>query len=142
MTDDVLATILILISAVVHAAMSALIKSADDKYARRAAMLIVCGCIALPVVFFVPLPTAYVWILLIVGRIIHLGYEFLLVNAYRFGDLSQVYPVFRGTAPVLTALGAFVFLSESLSLLEIMALLTLSLGILSFATERRAHLAD
>ncbi len=142
MSDDLLATVLILASAVVHAALSALIKTGDDKYARRASMLMVCGCIALPVLFFVPLPPSEVWVLLILGRIVHLGYEFFLVNAYRFGDLSQVYPVFRGAAPVFTAIGAFVFLSETLSWLEIVAFVTLSLGILSFALERNAHLSD
>jgi drug/metabolite transporter (DMT)-like permease len=142
MSDDLLATILILVSAVIHAGMSALIKTSEDKYARRASMLMVSGCIALPFVFFVPFPTPEVWVLLIVGRAIHLGFEFCLINAYRFGDLSQVYPVFRGTAPVLTAVGAYVFLSESLSWLEILALLMLALGILSFAIERHTSLAS
>ena len=142
MYDDLLATALIIVSAFFHAVLSAFIKTGDDKYARRAAMLLVCGCITLPTLFFVPMPTADVWVLLIAGRAIHLGYEFFLVNTYRFGDLSQVYPVFRGAAPVFTAIGAFVFLSETLSLLEIVAFVTLSLGILSFALERNSNLPE
>ena len=43
MSDDLLATILILVSAVIHAGMSALIKTSEDKYARRASMLMVSG---------------------------------------------------------------------------------------------------
>lgn len=136
MSGDVLATVLILLSAVIHAVVSALIKAGADKFAHRAAMLIVVGLLAFPFVFLAPLPTWDVWMLLALSKMIHLGYEYCLLNAYKYGDLSLVYPVFRGTAPVITAAGAFVLLSETLSPFEMAALLTLCLGILFFAIER------
>ncbi len=135
-SDDALATVLILISAVFHAASNALIKSGEDKFATRAIMLGTCGVIAFPFVFFVPLPTAEIWWLIALSVLIHFIYDLCLVNAYRFGDLSLVYPILRGIAPVLTAIGAYLFLSEALSPVQIAALALLSFGILLFAFER------
>lgn len=137
MSDDTLATTLILISAVFHASSNALIKSGGDKFLMRAIMLGTCGLIALPLVFFVPLPSTDIWMLLAASIGIHLVYDICLVNAYRFGDLSLVYPVMRGIAPVLTALGAYVVFVEVLSPSQTVALVVLSFGITVFAFERK-----
>ena len=137
MSDDALATTLILISAVFHAASNALIKAGDDKFMVRAVLLGTCSVIAFPFVFFVPLPSPEVWRLLALSVLIHMVYDLCLVNAYRFGDLSLVYPILRGIAPVLTAIGAYLWGAEGLTALQIAALALLSGGILLFAFERK-----
>ncbi|MEQ8733958.1 MAG: DMT family transporter [Rhodospirillaceae bacterium] len=138
MSPDVLATILILTSAVFHAVSNALVKAGGDKLAIRAISMAMFAIVALPVVFFVPLPTAPVWGLLMASVTVNMIYHVCVVNAYRYGDLSLVYPVMRGIAPVLTGLGAYLVLAEDLSLFQFAGLVVLSLGIFAFALERRS----
>lgn len=47
-----------------------------------------------------------------VSSVIHVGYFLLLLRGYRAGDLSLVYPVARGTGPLLAAAGAMLWLGE------------------------------
>jgi drug/metabolite transporter (DMT)-like permease len=70
--------------------------------------------------------------------VIHTGYFLFLVIAYRFGDLSQVYPIARGAAPLMVALVSVVFLGDSLSGQNVLALLLISCGIMSLMLVRRA----
>ncbi len=137
MSADALATVLILISAVFHAASNALVKAGEDKFVVRAILLGTCSVISLPFVFVVPFPSVEIWWFIALSVAIHFIYDLFLVNAYRFGDLSLVYPVLRGIAPVLTAIGAYLFLSEVLPPVQVAALVLLSFGILLFAFERK-----
>lgn len=133
MSADTIATLLILTSAILHAVSNALVKAGGDKLIIRAISRLPYGIIAIPIVFFVPLPTTQVWGLLLVSVVISMVYHACMANAYRFGDLSLVYPVIRGIAPVLTGIGAYVFLAEDLSSLQFLGLVILSLGVFSFA---------
>jgi drug/metabolite transporter (DMT)-like permease len=65
--------------------------------------------------------------------VIHVGYYTTLASAYRAGDLSQGYPIMRGTAPLLTALGTWLLLGESLSAGAALGVLLICGGVLSLA---------
>jgi drug/metabolite transporter (DMT)-like permease len=69
-----------------------------------------------------------VWIGL--SAALHIGYKLFLVSAYRTGDLGQVYPLARGTAPLLTALGGALLVGEVVSLPTGLAIAVLCAGIL------------
>jgi len=111
--------------------------------------LVPLGCgIAGAVLFFtrvVPLPRLihthpeHVYALffgLIAGSIvIHFGYHAGVIGGYRNGDLSQVYPIARGSAPVLVALGAWLLAGEALGPLELLGVLVVSLGIVSLSDQ-------
>ncbi len=82
---------------------------------------------------------------LLASTLIHYGYYWLLFQAYRLGDLSQVYPISRGLAPVLVALGALVLAGENLAPAGWAGLAAVSFGIGilalqkgSIETDRRA----
>ncbi|MDF1749813.1 MAG: EamA family transporter, partial [Alphaproteobacteria bacterium] len=62
--------------------------------------------------------------------------------AYRLGDLSQVYPISRGMAPALVALGAFLLIGESLSVFGWIGLFAVSCGIGFLALQRGVIKAD
>ena len=62
------------------------------------------GLICLALIPLVPLPAPESWPFLAASVLIHNAYYFTLSAAYRAGDLSQVYPLFRGLAPVLVAI--------------------------------------
>lgn len=127
---------LVLAAAILHATWNALVKGAGD----RAIML---ALVALGHVFpgivlamMVPLPALEAWPFIIASTVIHWGYYYFLSLAYRFGDLSFVYPIARGAAPVLIALGALVFADEQLPLLAWLAIGTISSGIFLLAAVR------
>jgi len=83
---------------------------------------------------FVPLPAVSSWWLIAASVAVHNLYYFTLAKAYRSGDLSQVYPLFRGMAPVLVALGAWVFVGEKLSVGSAIGIVVISLlGLMSLA---------
>ena len=67
----------------------------------------------------------------------HVAYYFCLVNAYRFGDLSRVYPLARGLAPPLVAIGAALVAGEWLDVHEVLGIALVSFGIASLVAGAR-----
>ncbi len=61
--------------------------------------------------------------------VIHWGYVYLLNVAYRLGDLSLIYPISRGLAPLLVAVGAQVWVGEVLPLYAWAGIVAISVGI-------------
>ena len=62
-----------------------------------------------------PVPPLAAWPWLIASVITHVGYYIGLAGAYRSGDMGQVYPIARGTAPLMTATGGALLLGENFS---------------------------
>lgn len=106
---------IVLLAAVLHAGWNAIVKGAGDRaltVGAVAAAHVIVGLAALP---FVPVPAAEAWPYIVASTVIHIFYYGFLFLSYRFGDLSHVYPIARGVAPLLVALGALAFAGETLS---------------------------
>ncbi len=106
---------LVLAAAVLHASWNALVKSGGDPWVRLAlgtAVGVVFAALLLP---FVEFPKAEAWPFILASVAIHQVYFVSVALQYRFGDLSHVYPISRGTAPLLVAISAYVFAGETLS---------------------------
>ncbi|MEE9454833.1 MAG: DMT family transporter [Paracoccaceae bacterium] len=102
-----LAMVLALISAVAHAVFGALQKGRYDPWLMRGAIDIFYFLIALPIALFVfPLPEPHVWLLLLGAWVIHVGYKYLMAMAYSRAAYTVVYPVVRGTGPLITVIAA------------------------------------
>lgn len=71
---------------------------------------------------------------IVLSGLIHLAYSLCLQRGYQVADLSVVYPTARGTGPLLSCLGAFLFLGEAATILKILGLLAVVLGIGLIAT--------
>jgi len=82
-----------------------------------------------------PGPESLPWI--VVSSALHVGYFLLLLRGYRHGDLSLVYPVARGTGPLLAAAGAIAFLGEPPTALGITGALLITCGVLVLARPPR-----
>lgn len=136
-----LALVLILAAALMHATWNSLIKLSGDGLVTTALMMGIGGLIGIPVAFFVPFPNLEVWLVLGVSGLVHVGYIFFLLRAYSHGDLSKVYPIARGTAPLLLALVAWIAIGEGLSNTGIVAIVLISGGIisLSYSNGRASH---
>ena len=125
--------LIVLGAALLHAVWNAIVKGAGDQ--RTTLGLIALGHVipGVVLVFWLPLPDSSVWILLAFSTFIHWCYFRFLNLAYRLGDLSLVYPIARGSAPVLIALGAVVLAAEFLPPLAWIGIAGVSGGILFLA---------
>ena len=126
---------MVLAAAVLHASWNALVKSASDRVMTFATLSLGGMAFSLAVVPFLPLPDPAAWPYLIVSTLVHYGYYAFLIMSYRHGDLSKVYPLARGSAPLLVAAGAWFFAGEILSPLAIGAVVVTSAGIMMLAFE-------
>ena len=124
-------------SAVTLAGANTCVKAARDILGGRTVMTLSSSLLMLPFTFLAPLPSPQTWMFLALSLPAHWLYQTALVRALSRGDLSMVFPVMRGTAPLLTAISASVFLKEHLSPLAICGLLIASLATIVFALPER-----
>lgn len=129
---------LVLLAAVLHATWNALVKGAGDRAVMLALVALGHVVPGIMLALLVPMPAPESWPFIVASTVIHWGYYYFLSLAYRFGDLSFVYPIARGAAPVLIALGALAFADEHLPLLAWIAIGTISTGIFLLAAVRHA----
>ncbi|MEO5620471.1 MAG: DMT family transporter [Cypionkella sp.] len=120
-------------SAFLHALWNALIKTGASRLGAMVILSIGEVPIGLAVASLRPLPAPEVWKWVLMAGCAHFFYKFFLTYAYERGDLSRVYPIARGTAPLVVGLlGAFL-LNDQLSLHEYAGITVLGLGILLMA---------
>lgn len=125
--------VLVLAAALLHATWNAMAKGGGAPELSIASYQLFGGLICVAIIPFVPLPAPESWPYLVASVLVHNAYYFTLSAAYRVGDLSQVYPLFRGLAPVLVAIGGAAFAGEWLSLGTGIGIALISLGIVSLA---------
>lgn len=132
-------TLLVLLAALLHASWNFLVKQADDKLLSMSAVVMGHVPFAVIALFIVPLPTWETWPYLLASTVFHTGYQWFLLNAYRFGDLSQVYPLARGVAPLLVTLISVMVLGVVLSGMQFAAIALIGLGIISLVMVRAVN---
>lgn len=137
MDPTLLAFLLGLGSAVTLAGANTFVKAAKDILGGRSIMSLTSAILILPAAFFIPLPSQQMWLILALSLPAHWLYQTALVRALSRGDLSLVFPVMRGSAPLLTAIAAALVLGEHLSLLAISGLVIASLATVIFALPER-----
>lgn len=120
---------LVLTAAVFHAGWNALIKGTGERMIVLGVISAVNVAVGLVLICMVPLPAPASWPYIAASTVIHFAYYGFLLLSYRLGDLSQMYPVARGIAPVLVALGAYFFAGEQLPLAAWVGILIVSFGI-------------
>ena len=133
---------IVLVAALAHAAWNALVKGDDDRLVTLGAANAVRFLICIPVVLVLPLPAPASWPYLVVSAVLHVGYYIFLLSAYRFGDLSKVYPLARGLSPLMVAAGAFVFAGERLGPTALAGIGIACAGIASLSAGDAAMRAD
>jgi drug/metabolite transporter (DMT)-like permease len=131
----------VLFAALCHAGWNALIKVGLDPLSTTTLISIGSGVVALVLLPLVGVPAADAWPWLIASVIIHLFYFAALIEAYRTGDLGQVYPIARGSAPLLTATAATFFVGEKLSLIGWAGIVALVAGVFLLSARGGRELA-
>lgn len=129
--------LMVLAAAALHASWNALVKGGGDKEVSMLAVVLgqgLFGVLALPF-DSTPAAAAIPWILASVG--LHVGYQYFLQSAYRIGDLTQVYPIARGSAPLIVAVVSVGALGVALSGLEMLAVVVIAAGVMSLSLSAR-----
>ena len=124
---------LVILSAIVHPVWNAMLKSSGDRALSMVAIRAVglaLGVVALPFVDW-PAPQSLKW--LAFTSVAHFAYYALLIRSYDLGDLSVVYPLARGLAPVLTSLAALLAIGETLSAGQLLAVALVSVGVMALS---------
>jgi len=123
----------IILAAFLHAVWNAMVKNEDNKYLAVTAIVLGHVPASIFIILLTPAPSVESIPFIILSALLHIGYEWYLLSAYRFGDLIKVYPIARGTAPILVAIVSLIFLGVVLSNFEILSIFIISLGILSLS---------
>jgi multidrug transporter EmrE-like cation transporter len=124
----IVATLLALAAAGLHAAWNLVAKQSTDRVLTLTAQFLVGGLIgAVVLVATRDLPAAAWWPATLTA-IVHVPYLLLLASAYEHGDFSVAYPVARGSGAVLAALGGVVLLDDDLGALGLVAVLVAAAG--------------
>ena len=131
---------LAIMAAMLHALFGALQKGRHDPWLSRAAIDACYGLMALPfALFVVPWPEPRMWPILAGVFVIHAIYKLLQAAAYDRGAYTVVYPVVRGTGPLVTVLLAGLVFGESFGGWQWLGVACLSGGILALAGWNLIH---
>ena len=129
--------IAVIAAAILHATWNALVKGGADKLLAMTAVVLGHAPFGLAAMALSPLPDAASLPYIAAGIALHAGYQLFLLAAYRIGDLTQVYPIARGIAPLIVALVSVALLGVTLLPLEQVAVLVIGLGIMSLSLVRQ-----
>lgn len=129
---------MVLAAALLHAVWNALVKVNGDRLVIVAVIMSSQTLICLFLLPFVGLPDLDAWPYILGSAVLHNGYCLFLVMAYRHGDLSHVYPIARGSAPLIVAVLSMMIVGEFLSRQAMLAVILVTLGVMSLALTRGA----
>jgi drug/metabolite transporter (DMT)-like permease len=130
----------VLVSAAMHAGWNAVVKIGLDRTSSILLLSLTQSALALLLMPFFPTPAAAAWPWLAASAVLHTGYKLFLIRAYEHGDLSQVYPLARGAAPLMVAIVGALLLGESMTLAKAGAVIAIALGVVVMSLKGGADL--
>lgn len=123
------ATLMVLVAAVAHASWNAIAHDITDKLVAFTLLGFGGALGAIVVILVAAPPDRRSWPLLAASVVTHIAYNLLLMKSYQLGEFSQVYPLARGTSPLVVTLLAAVFVREIPSPLHLAGVLVVSAGL-------------
>ena len=139
---DLSVFIAVIFAAFLHATWNGMVKSHEDKYVAVASIVLGHVPASLIIIYFMPLPTLESLPYIITSAFIHQGYQWFLLTAYRYGDYTKVYPIARGSGPVIVTIVSLLFLGVILSRYELIGIVIVSIGILSLSFQNSEALRN
>jgi drug/metabolite transporter (DMT)-like permease len=122
-------TLAVLAAAVTHAVWNAIAHGIKDQMLAFALIGLGGIVVAIPLIVVAAVPRSASWPYLLGSVAIHVFYVLLLMQCYRLGEFSQVYPLARGVSPLVVTILATVFVGEHLALPQIAGVLVVSAGL-------------
>ncbi|MFO1116627.1 MAG: EamA family transporter [Beijerinckiaceae bacterium] len=120
----------VLAAALMHASWNALVKGGSDRFAFMIVLTLAECVLGVALYFFFPRPDPACLPWLLASAVLHVGYMLFLTEAYAHGDLAQVYPLSRGSAPMIVAVVGALFLGEDIGPTKVVAVLCIGLGVM------------
>jgi drug/metabolite transporter (DMT)-like permease len=131
----------VLFAALCHAGWNAAVKRGLDPLATTVLISVGAALVALAMLPFTGWPASAAWPWVIASVLIHIVYFAALIESYAAGDMGLVYPLARGSAPLMTATGAAVWLNEHIGLLGWIGIAVLAAGVLLLSLRGSRDLA-
>ena len=122
-------TLAVLAAAVTHAVWNAIAHGIRDQTLAFALIGIGGITVSIPLVIVAAMPRSSSWPYLLASIAIHVFYNLLLMQCYRLGEFSQVYPLARGISPLVVTILAAMFVHEHLGLLQVAGVVVVSAGL-------------
>ena len=121
---------LVLLATIMHAVWNGMVKKHSDKVVAVSGIVfghVPCSVVA---IVFLPMPSVESIPFILASIIIHQGYQWFLLSSYQIGDLTKVYPIARGSGPLVTTIISILFLGLVLDNLIILSILFICIGII------------
>jgi drug/metabolite transporter (DMT)-like permease len=125
----------VLFAAFCHASWNAIIRLRGDKLVSITLLVTAAGVIVAPGLLVVGVPPSAAWPYLIASAIVHVGYNTFLALAYHHGELTRVYPLVRGSAPLVTLIASLAFLNEAITAPDVVGIVVVAGGIMLLALD-------
>ena len=129
---------ILLFAALLHASWNAIVKAGNDKLYSAIGVTGSAALIALLLLPFAPAPSAASVPFMVVSTVLQVIYTVLVAKTYQISDMSQTYPLMRGTAPLLVAIISVLFLGDHLSTLAWGGIAVICTAILAMAFNSRS----
>lgn len=120
-------------AAFLHALWNALVKQGGNRLTTMVVLTLAQGAMGGAVGAALYWPTPEVWLWILASGAFHMAYQFFLTFAYDQGDLSRVYPIARGFAPLVVLVIGAIWLADQVEVIEYAGVSVLGLGILLMA---------
>ena len=136
-------TLAVLVAAVTHATWNAIAHGIKDQTLAFALIGVGGIAVGIPLIIVAGVPRGDCWPYLLGSVAIHVFYNLLLMRCYRLGEFSQVYPLARGTSPLVVTILAAIFVHEHLAFAQVAGVVVVSagLGVLVLAGRRPGRAA-
>ena len=121
---------IIILASIMHITWNSMVKKYSDKVVAVSAIVLGHIPLAIIAILILPAPSAESIPYIIVSAFIHQGYQWYLLNSYKLGDLTKVYPIARGFGPIVATIISILFLGLIISNLAILSIFFISLGIM------------
>ena len=125
--------LVVLSSALMHATWNSTIKQGPNSFLESLNIYIWKIPLTLTLILILPFPHEDSWPFIAVSVFIHILYNYALAYSYQHNDITKVYPIFRGTPPLIILVFSYLFLNETISFIGWIAVIITSLGILSIS---------
>ena len=129
---DISVVFVVLGAAFLHAFWNFQVRGTEDKALGMAAVMFGHLPLAIIGLAYVGLPAQGAWQYVFVSAVLHLGYQVFLLNAYRFGELTQIYPVARGASPLLITIFTMIMVPGTLQSGEVIGVIMVSGAIITY----------
>ena len=129
---DISVILVVLGAAFMHAFWNFQVRGTEDKALGMAAVMFGHLPLAIIGLGYAGLPLSGSWPYVVVSAVLHLGYQIFLLNAYRFGELTQIYPVARGASPLLITLFTMMTVPGFLQIMEVIGVIMISGAIMTY----------